>query len=393
VDFALSPEQLKWVDEVRDFLRTEFDAEAEEEARRRGGESSGPVLRRFRAAMAERGWLALTWPAEYGGSGRTTFEQFLLMDEFAYWGAPAIDLTASAVAPTIMRFGSDAQRARWLPAILRGEVECAIGYSEPEAGSDLASLRTTARREGDAYVVNGEKLWNTGAEFATHEWLVCRTNPEAPKHKGLSVLMVPIDADGVSVQPILTWGGIRTNAVFFNDVRVDADHLIGEVDDGWRYVTTALDFERVSIGVTGGLRRLHDEAVRYVAGRTEGGQPLAARVDVRHQLAEFAARIELARLLNYRAAWMVDQGLMPNAEASMTKVVTTELQAELAAMVLDLAGADPGDESGAGQPFAVRLALHMYRQAPYLRFGGGTNEIQRDIIAQRGLGLPRGASR
>jgi alkylation response protein AidB-like acyl-CoA dehydrogenase len=393
VDFALSPEQVKWVDEVRDFLRAEFDAEAEEEARRRGGESSGPVLRRFRAAMAERGWLALTWPAEYGGSGRTTFEQFLLMDEFAYWGAPAIDLTASAVAPTIMRFGTDAQKERWLPAILRGEVECAIGYSEPEAGSDLASLRTTARRDGDTYVVNGEKLWNTGAEFATHEWLVCRTNPEAPKHKGLSVLMVPIDAAGVSVQPILTWGGIRTNAVFFNDVRVDADHLIGEVDDGWRYVTTALDFERVSIGVTGGLRRLHDETVRYVAGRSEGGQPLAARVDVRHQLADFAARIELARLLNYRAAWMVDQGLMPSGEASMTKVVTTELQAELAAMVLDLAGADPGDEATDGEPFAVKLALHMYRQAPYLRFGGGTNEIQRDIIAQRGLGLSRGASR
>jgi 3-oxocholest-4-en-26-oyl-CoA dehydrogenase alpha subunit len=393
VDFSLSPDHAKWLDEVRDFLRAEFDAEAEEEARRRGGESSGPVLRRFRAAMAERGWLALTWPAEYGGSGRTTFEQFLLMDEFAYWGAPAIDLTASAVAPTIMRFGSPAQKDRWLPAILRGEVECAIGYSEPEAGSDLASLRTTARRDGDSYVVNGEKLWNTGAEFATHEWLVCRTDPDAPKHKGLSVLMVPIDSPGVSVQPIVTWGGIRTNAVHFDDVRVDADHLVGEVNDGWRYVTTALDFERVSIGVTGGLRRLHDETLRYVAGRSEEGAPLAARVDVRHQLADFAARIELARLLNYRAAWMVDQGLMPNAEASMTKVVTTELQAELAAMVLDLAGDDSGTDPDASRPFAVTLALHMYRQAPYLRFGGGTNEIQRDIIAQRGLGLPRGASR
>jgi alkylation response protein AidB-like acyl-CoA dehydrogenase len=292
-----------------------------------------------------------------------------------------------------MRFGTDAQKQRWLPRILRGEVECAIGYSEPDAGSDLASLRTTARRDGDGWVVSGEKLWNTGAEFATHEWLVCRTDTEAPKHKGLSVFMVPIDAPGVQVQPIRTWGGIRTNAVFFDDVKVADDHLIGELNDGWRYVTTALDFERVSIGVTGGLRRLYDELLRYVASRTEAGAPLAARVDVRHTVAELGTRIELARLLNYRAAWMVDQGLVPNAEASMTKVVTTELQASLAAAVLDLAGADATTATEGEPPWAVALAHHMYRQAPYLRFGGGTNEIQRDIIAQRGLGLPRGPSR
>ena len=375
MDFALDEHHEAWVKEVREFLRAEFDTEAEDESRRRGGEASGPVLRKFRAKMAERGWLALTWPTEYGGSGRTTFEQFLLMDEFAYWGAPAIDLTASAVAPTIMRFGTDEQKKRWLPAILSGEVECAIGYSEPDAGSDLASLRTSARLDGDSWVINGEKLWNTGAEFATHEWLVVRTDPDAPKHKGLSVFMVPIDAPGVTVQPIVTWGGIRTNAVHFEDVRVDADALIGAENDGWRYVTTALDFERVSIGVTGGLRRLYDETLRAITSYD---------VDVRHRLAELSVEIENARLLNYRAAWMVDQGLMPNAEASMTKVVTTELQASLSAAVLELV--DPTS-------FAAELARHMYRQAPYLRFGGGTNEIQRDIIAQRGLMLPRGPSR
>ena len=174
---------------------------------------------------------------------------------------------------------------------------------------------------------------------------------------------MPISAPGVTVQPILTSGGIRTNAVHFNDVRVDTDALIGAENDGWRYLTTALDFERVSIGVTGGLRRLYDETLRSIS---------TLDVDVRHRLAELAAQIECARLLNYRAAWMVDQGLMPNAEASMTKVVTTELQASLAAAVLEIASPES---------FAVSLALHMYRQAPYLRFGGGTKEIQRDIIA------------
>ncbi|MDT7544358.1 MAG: hypothetical protein QOE99_468 [Actinomycetota bacterium] len=382
MDFALSVEQEAWVEEIRAFLREHFDTEAEEEARRRGNEASGPVLRAFRAKMAERGWLALTWPVDHGGSGRTMFEQFLLMDEFAYWGAPAIDLTSSAVAPTIMRVGTEEQKRQWLPAILRGEAEFAIAYSEPDAGSDLASVRTTGRLDGDEWVISGEKLWNTGAEFATHEWLVCRTDPNAPKHKGLSVFMVPIDSPGVQVQPIVTWGGIRTNAVFFDEVRVPADHLVGELNEGWRLVTTALDFERVAIGVTGGLRRLYDELVRFVAGAVEGGAPLGARDDVRHTLADLAARIELARLLNYRAAWMVDQGLVPNAEASMTKVVTTELQATLAAAALDLTRGEPSP--------ATTLAQHMYRQAPYLRFGGGTNEVQRDIIAQRGLGLGRG---
>jgi alkylation response protein AidB-like acyl-CoA dehydrogenase len=386
VDFALSEAQQAWVEEVRAFLGEHFDTEAEAEARRRGNEASGPVLRAFRAKMAERGWLALTWPVEHGGSGRSMFEQFLLMDEFAYWGAPAIDLTSSAVAPTIMRIGTEEQKRQWLPAILRGEVEFAIGYSEPEAGSDLASLRTTGRRDGDEWVITGEKLWNTGAEFATHEWLVCRTDPDAPKHKGLSVFMVPIASPGVQVQPIVTWGGIRTNAVFFDEVRVGADHLVGELNEGWRYVTTALDFERVAIGVTGGLRRLYEELVRMVADRG-----LAGERDVRHTLADLAARIELARLLNYRAAWMVDQGLVPNAEASMTKVVTTELQARLAGAVLELAGQE-ASATGDVHP-AVALAHHMYRQAPYLRFGGGTNEVQRDIIAQRGLLLGRGASR
>lgn len=386
MDFALSEAQQAWVEEVRDFLREHFDTEAETEARRRGNEASGPVLRAFRAKMAERGWLALTWPVEHGGSGRSMFEQFLLMDEFAYWGAPAIDLTSSAVAPTIMRIGTEEQKRQWLPAILRGEVEFAIGYSEPEAGSDLASLRTTGRRDGDDWVITGEKLWNTGAEFATHEWLVCRTDPDAPKHRGLSVFMVPIASAGVQVQPIITWGGIRTNAVFFDEVRVGADHLIGELNEGWRYVTTALDFERVAIGVTGGLRRLYDELVRMVAARG-----LAGERDVRHLLADLAARIELARLLNYRAAWMVDQGLVPNAEASMTKVVTTELQARLAGAVLELAGREAAATDDVHP--AVLLAQHMYRQAPYLRFGGGTNEVQRDIIAQRGLLLGRGASR
>jgi alkylation response protein AidB-like acyl-CoA dehydrogenase len=362
---------------------------ARESVRRGGGEWSGSAIRDFRRRLVERGWLSLTWPEEHGGLGRSMVDQVLLMDEFAYVGAPAIDMTASSVAPTIIRSGTPEQRARWLPPIRRGEVEFAIGYSEPDAGSDLASLRTTAVRDGDEWVIKGEKTWNTGAEYCTHEWLACRTDPDVARHRGLSVIVVPIDAPGVTVEAIQTWRGMRTNQVWFDDVRVPVDNLIGEQDRGWTYITQALDFERVAIGITGGIRRLVDELAAYCATTVVDGELLAARPDIERDVAELAVALEQAQLLNHRAAWMIDNGEVPNAEASMTKVFTTELHARAATVALTILGPygqlDPYDQRA---PLAG-LAQLMYRAAPYLRFGGGTNEIQRDIIAQRGYGLPR----
>ena len=389
MDFSLDEAQLAWVEEVRGFLDAEFDQAARETVRRGGGEWSGPAIRDFRRRLVERGWLSLTWPEEHGGRGRSMVDQVLLMDEFAYVGAPAIDMTASSVAPTIIRSGTPEQRARWLPSIRRGEVEFAIGYSEPDAGSDLASLRTTAVRDGDEWVINGQKTWNTGAEYCTHEWLACRTNPDVARHRGLSVIVVPMAAPGVTVEPIQTWRGMRTNQVWFHDVHVPVDNLIGEQDRGWTYITQALDFERVAIGITGGIRRLVDELAAYCATSMVDGDDLAARLDVERDLAELEVALEQARLLNHRAAWMIDNGQVPNAEASMTKVFTTELHARAATVALTVLGPygqlDPYDQRA---PLGG-LAQLMYRAAPYLRFGGGTNEIQRDIIAQRGHGLPR----
>ncbi len=332
MNYGLTKEQKAWVDEIRAFLDLEFSPEAREEVRRGGGEWSGEVIRDFRRRLMEK---------------------------------------------------------RWLPAIRLGEVEFAIGYSEPDSGSDLASLRTSAVLDGDEWVINGEKIWNTGAEYCTHEWLACRTNAEAPVHRGISVLIVPIDSPGITVQEIVTWRGMRTNQVWFDDVRVPRENLIGEKDRGWSYVTQALDFERVAIGITGGIRRLVDDLEVYARETDVDGERLIDRADTRRRLAELEVDLERARLLNRRAAWMIDTGRVPNAEASMTKIFTTELHARASSTALDLLGL-----YGQLDPYDTRtpmggIAQLMYRAAPYLRFGGGTNEIQRDIVAQRGHGLPR----
>ncbi|HLN16268.1 MAG TPA: acyl-CoA dehydrogenase family protein [Acidimicrobiales bacterium] len=389
MDFDLEETHAHWLAEVRTFLAEHFSAGDEEDARRGGGEWSGPMIRRFRRQLAERDWLALTWPEEEGGLAKSMVEQVLFMDALGYAGAPSIDMTASSVAPAIIRSGTPAQLERWLPPIRAGEVEFAVGYSEPDAGSDLASLQTRAVRDGDEWVINGEKIWNTGAEYCTHEWLACRTDPDASPHRGISVLIVPIETPGITVHGITTWRGMRTNQVAFSDVRVPADHLVGGLHEGWRVITQALDFERVAIGITGGLRRLFEGLVDHCRKTVVDGRPLGARPEVATALARLAVDLELARLLNYRAAAMIDAGQVPHGEASMTKVFTTELHARMgdtATEVLGLAGQlDPYDE---GAPLGG-LAQLVYRAAPYLRFGGGTNEIQRDIIAQQGFGLPR----
>jgi alkylation response protein AidB-like acyl-CoA dehydrogenase len=389
MNFALTAEQRRWVEEIRRFLSEEVGPAQLEAVRQGGGEWGGDANRQFRAKLLERGWLSLTWPTRYGGGGRSTTDQLLMMDEFAYVGAPSIDMTASSVAPTMMRCGTPEQLDRWLPAIRQGSVEFAIGYSEPDSGSDLASVRTSAAFDGYDWVINGQKIWNTGAEYCTHEWLLCRTNPDAPRHRGLSVLVVPLNSPGVTVQEITTWRGLRTNQVWFDSVRVPADHLFGEPGGGWRYVTQALSFERLAIGITGGLRRLLDDLVHYCRSRHHDGQRLIDDALIQYRLAGLAADVELARLLNYRAAWALDHDDTLDAQASMSKIFTTEMHAKAATIALEVLGADGRiDPHESGVAMGGRAQL-MYRAAPYLRFGGGTNEIQRDIVAQRGFGLPR----
>jgi len=387
--YDFTPTQLAWRDEIRGFVREHVTPALLDELREAGNEGQGPMARQFILALRDRGWWGLPWPVEYGGLGRSSIDQWIFVDELEGAGAPMLPLTVTSVAPTIMRVGTEAQRKHWLPRIQAAEVDFALGYSEPEAGTDLAALRTRAELDGDTWVVNGQKMWNTMAHTANHNWLAVRTEPDAPKHKGISMIIVPMDAPGVTVQPIYVWPGLRTNALFLDNVRVPRDYLIGERGMGFYYAAMALNFERLSIGSVAMTRRFFRELVGLVRELDVAGQPLREDPWVRERLARLAIDIEAARMLGLETAWALDQGRVPAAESSMAKIFVSELAqrvADVGSEILGMAGQLHPDEPSA--PLHGRLQW-LYRTAPLLAFGGGTNEVQRNIIAMLGYGLPR----
>jgi len=390
MDFALTAEQGKWREEVRDFLRENFTPALADELREAGAEfATGPLGTKFKRAVIERGWYGLSWPKEYGGLDKSSLEQLILMDEFSQVGAPMLPLTVTSLGPTIIRFGTEENKRTWLPKIISGEVNFALGYSEPDSGSDLASLQTRATLDGDNWVIHGQKIWNSEGHVCTHEWLAVRTDPQAPKHKGISVLIVPIDQPEIEVQAIHTWGDLRTNQTFFDGAKAPKENLIGEMNRGWYYIAAALDFERVALGVYASTRRLLDALVAHLKRTVVDGRVLATRPEVAGRLAELERDVEIARLMNYRTAAMIDAGKVPNMEASIQKVFVSELTQKLAGWGMEMVSL-PGQLDGADTLAPLQGAIEAaYRLSPVGRFGGGTNEIQRNIIAQRGLGLPR----
>ncbi|MBE3556733.1 MAG: acyl-CoA dehydrogenase family protein [Firmicutes bacterium] len=389
MQFSLTPQQEAWREEVEAFLRENMTEELRQELWESGGIRRGPHEKAFRKKVAERGWNGLNWPRAYGGLEKSAIEQLILIDAFERAGAPMLDLTVTSLGPTIIRFGTEENKRKWLPPIIRGEVDFTLGYSEPNAGTDLANLQTRAVLEGEEWVINGQKIWNSEAHLTTHEWLAVRTDPDAPPHRGISVIIVPINAPGVTVNPLWTWGDVRTNLTFFENVRVPKENLIGEANQGWYYIMAALDFERVALGSTGSLRRLLDDLTAFCKETVLDGAVLAQRPEVQLKLAELEMDLEIGSLFGLRTASLIDAGKVPNAEASMQKVFTTELRTKLAdwgMQILDMYGQLNKRDRWA--PLRGRVE-ETYRQAPFLRFGGGTNEIQRNIIAQRGFGLPR----
>ncbi|NUT36606.1 MAG: acyl-CoA dehydrogenase [Hamadaea sp.] len=340
------------------------------------GEAYKQIVRR----LGKDGWLALGWPPEHGGRGGTPMDQLIFTDEAAHAGVPVPFLTINTVGPTIMRFGTAAQKEFYLPRIAAGELHFAIGYSEPEAGTDLAALRTRAVRDGDSWVITGQKMWTSLIHYADYVWLACRTDPDAPKHKGLSILIVPTDAPGFSWTPVATVAGPTTSATYFEDVRVPADALIGRVNEGWPLITNQLNHERVALTSAAPLQRSWDE-VRGWAGE----QGLLRHEWVRLHLARVYARIEALKLLNWRIA--AQAATAPDAAAaSATKVYGTELAVEAYRLLMEILGQSAGIRRGSpGAVLAGRIE-RLHRAALILTFGGGTNEVQRDIVAAR-LGL------
>jgi len=368
--------------EVRDYFAAMMTPEVEEEMARH--EMGGPLSRKLARQMGDDGWLGIGWPKEYGGQDRSPMEQLIFFDEAARAGAPVPLLTINTVGPTIMRFGTDEQKDRFLRGILGGELHFAIGYTEPGAGTDLASLRTRAVRDGDEYVINGQKVFTSLADQADYVWLAVRTDPDAKKHKGLSIIIVPTSAPGFSVSPIRVVGGARTNATFYEDVRVPIANLVGDENEGWKLITNQLNHERVALCNAGTVYR-HLDDVRAWAVETGAIEHEWVQIT----LARVKARTEFLRLMNWKVAWGLTTGALNPADASATKVFGTELYCEAYRELLEVVGQRgylKRDTPGA----VLRGRLERaYAGTLILTFGGGTNEIQRDIIAMIGLGMPR----
>ncbi len=339
--------------------------------------------------MGADGWLGIGWPTEYGGQARGPIDQMIFVEESHWAGVPLPLLTLNSVGPTLMTLGTDQQKRHLLPRILAGELHFAIGYTEPNAGTDLASLQTRAVRDGDEYVIHGQKLFTSAIEHADYVWLAVRTDPDAPKHKGLSVILVPTDAPGFHWVPLPTMAGEFTSATFYEGVRVPVSNLVGEENQGWRLITNQLNHERVAIcPASGTLRSIHE--VRQWAQDTKlaDGRRVIDQDWVRLTLARVVARGEFLKLLNWKVAWAANKGLNP-ADASATKVFGTEFALEAYRLLMEIVGqASYLEEGSPGAVLSARLERN-FRAQTIFTFGGGTNEIQRDLIAMIGLGMPR----
>ncbi|WP_406131954.1 acyl-CoA dehydrogenase family protein [Streptomyces sp. NBC_00989] len=344
------------------------------------------------------GWLGLGWPVEYGGQGRGADEQFVFFDEAYRAGAPVSMVTLNTVGPTLMKYGSEEQKAALLPGIQRGELVFAIGYSEPSAGTDLASLRTRAVRDERGWLIDGQKIFTSNAHNADWIWLACRTDPEAPKHRGISIILVPTDAPGFSWTPIETVGGQRTTATYYDGVRVPAGNLVGAENEGWSLITNQLNHERVALAATG-MQAEEFYAAVLTAARTPDPVTGRRRVDepwVRSQLAEAHARLAATRLLNWRLVGDVGAGRLAPGDASGVKVVGTESTVAVYRICQHIAGADgPAGLAGlvrSGSPgaFGDGELERLNRAAQINTFGGGVSEVQREIVATMRLGMTRG---
>jgi alkylation response protein AidB-like acyl-CoA dehydrogenase len=386
-----TPEQQALRKELREYFARLLTPEVRAELGEPG--EGSPRFRDVVRQMGTDGWLGIGWPEKYGGQGRPATDQFIFFDEVQRAGAPFPFVTLNTVGPTIMRFGSEEQKSHLLPGILAGEINFAIGYTEPEAGTDLASLRTRAVLDGDEWVINGNKVFTSGANQADYVWLACRTDPEAPKHKGISIVVVPTASAGFKCTPIVTVGGNTTTATYYDDVRVPKGNVVGDVNAGWRLITTQLNHERVGLAAMGGLaHRLWDEVVAWCRATDSGrGGPMIDVPWVQTDLARAHARLEAMKLLNWRMAAALDAGALAPADSSAVKVYGTETLVDVYRTllgVLGVAGYLPPGSPGAVLQGEVERAG---RAAQINTFGGGVNEVQREIIASAGLGMARRA--
>ncbi len=391
MDFEFSPEQVAFVKEVEAFLDEHADPEIFDVTRENMAQVvDTPKRRAFMRELGDRVWLGITWPRAYGGSEGEGVYEYLLNEQLARRGGPQIGKGVGIIGKTLIRHGNDKLKKEFLPKILRNEVEFAVGYSEPNAGSDAASMQLRATRDGDGWMLNGQKTWTTSAHFAEWYWVGARTDPEAPKHFGITLFLVPLDHPGITVKPIWTMGDERTNEVYLDDVWVSDDYVVGEPNRGFQYISEALDLERFTMFTFSPIAQRLELLVEYVKTASRDGAPLRGDPVVRRQVAQLCTQAEVARVMGLKFVFESSKGgAAPTAEASEYKLYATELSKRLADASMDIAG--PGSQLRVRTEEAPMegRAESTYRYTVIDTIGGGTSEIQRNIIARRKLGLPK----
>ncbi|HET7407386.1 MAG TPA: acyl-CoA dehydrogenase family protein [Mycobacteriales bacterium] len=381
-------EQRALRDELRDYFVRLMTPERVEGLSK--GELDGPAYKEVVRQLGADGWLGLSWPKDYGGQGRDLLDQYIFFDESQRANVPVPFLTTNTVGPTIMAFGTQEQKDFFLPRIVRGDLHFSIGYSEPGAGTDLANLKTTAVRDGDHYVINGQKMWTSLIQHADYIWLACRTDPDAKRHKGLSIIIVPTDAPGFSYTPVRTIGGGYTSATYYDNVRVPVGNVVLGENEGWRLITSQLNHERVALSSAGMVERKINDVRRWAQDtKLADGRRVIDQEWVQVSFGRLHARLEFLKLLNWKVAWSVTEGTLNPADASAVKVFGSEFYIEAYRALMEILGqASTLTKDSAGALLGADLERAM-RNTLVLTFGGGTNEIQRDIISMVGLAMPR----
>jgi alkylation response protein AidB-like acyl-CoA dehydrogenase len=391
MDFRFSQEEEAFRREARDWIKKEvpqrwyeLDPMMWEET-----DESWALSHEFQKKLGQKGWLAPAYPKQYGGAEMSHMKRLILAEELSYNKAPVgveVEISVNWVGPDIMLFGSEEQKQKYVTGVAKGEIIFCLGYSEPNAGSDLASLQTTAIEEGDEYVVNGNKIWTSFAHYADYCWLAARTDPNAPRrYDGISMLVVDMKTPGITIHPLINLMNRHSfNEVFFDNVRIPKENLVGKKNNGWYELMIALDSERSSIGIAAMFQRSLEELVAYAKERGRDKDPV-----IRQKLADIAVSIEVSRMMCYRIAWMYSQDLHPSTEASMSMVFLSEILRRIADIGMAIAGPYGQLEMDSKwSPLQGRIERTCLNCLS-IGVGGGTNEVQRNIIAQRGLGLPR----
>lgn len=389
--FHLTSKQQSLRDEFRAYFDKLITTELKDELARTTGEGGGPLYRKAMAQMGSDGYIALSWPEQYGGRGLSALEQYMFIEEVMRAGFPFPFLTTESVGPMLRDNASERIQKEVVPGIVAGTCNIAIGYSEPDAGTDLASLKTKAERDGDEWVINGQKMWTSLSHIADYVWLAARTDPDAPKHKGISMFLLPTSAEGFSVTPVHTLGGVRTNATFYDNVRLPADALVGEENKGWKLITGQLNRERLALVNVGFFSEKYNTLVEWSQQTSMAdGRKVIDQPWVRTHLARIRTGLEALRLICYKLAWQMDSNELNMADASAAKVYGTELFVEIYRMAGEIIGQHSTIRKDSEDANLGGAIEQLYRTASIITFGGGANEVQRDIIAAAGLWMPIG---